>query len=154
MFLFDLSVALHVPIHEVKNWPQDIIDQYKAYNHLKPFTKNTEHQMMGFMIEILRNQNITKKHQYKTAEQMMPFLRGGLPAYLDDERLVLLRQQIGGILTDYARQDILGCILEEVQIQAQMPVRDEYFIQELIKIYHQHNNKNNKGSDEPSNEEE
>lgn len=106
------------------------------------------------MIEILRNQNITKKHQYKTAEQMMPFLRGGLPAYLDDERLVLLRQQIGGILTDYARQDMLNCIVEEVQIQAQMPERDEYFIQELIKIYHQHNNKNNKGSDDPSNEEE
>ncbi|TNI70191.1 hypothetical protein CF122_13400 [Aeromonas media] len=141
MFLFDLSIALSVPIHEIKQWPITIIDQYKAYNHLRHFTKNTDHELTGFIIELLRNQNISKKHQYKTAREMMPFLGGGLPKYLDDPRLVNLKKQLSSqYLPQEAIDEFKEKIAEEIQIQLQQEEQDQYFIEELIKIYQEHNN--------------
>jgi len=145
MFMFDLSVSLHVPIHEIKNWPLEIIDQYKAYNHIKHFTKNTDYELTGYMIELLRNQNITKKSQYKSSTELLPFLAGKLPDYLDDPRLVKLRKQMSmSCLPQEAIEDFRGKIAEEVQIQMQEKERDQYFISELIKLYQKYDNNNNK----------
>ncbi|MCR6739103.1 hypothetical protein NVV56_09390 [Aeromonas dhakensis] len=143
MFMFDLSVALHIPIFEIKNWPLEIIDQYKAYNHIKHFTKSTDHELTGYMIELLRNQHITKKSDYKSSSELLPFLNGKLPSYLDDPRLVNLRKQMSmDYLPPAAIEDFRGKIADEVQIQMQEKEKDHYFISELIKIYKQYDNNN------------
>lgn len=144
MFMFDLSVALNIPIFEIKNWPLEIIDQYKAYNHIKHFTKSTDHELTGYMIELLRNQNITKKSQYKSSTELLPFLNGKLPSYLDDPRLVRLRKQMSSQLPPEAIEDFREKIAKEVQIQMQEKEQDHYFISELIKIYKEYDNNNNK----------
>ncbi|HZG10389.1 MAG TPA: hypothetical protein VEZ91_00170 [Kurthia gibsonii] len=95
------------------------------------------------MIELLRNQNITKKSQYKSSSELLPFLNGELPMYLDDPRLVKLRKQMSmGYLPPEAIEDFRGKIAEEVQIQMQEKEKDHYFISELIKIYKQYDNNN------------
>ncbi|MFR9702205.1 hypothetical protein ACL00O_06860 [Aeromonas sanarellii] len=141
MFLFDLSITLSVPIHEIKQWPITIVDQYKAYNHLRHFTKNTDHELTGFIIELLRNQNITKKSDYKTAKQMMPFLSGELPDYLNDPRILKMRRQLSTPnLPKHVIDKFFVDLLEHIKDEIGKEEKDQYYIEELIKIYQEHNN--------------
>ena len=141
MFLFDLSIALSVPIHEIKQWPITIIDQYKAYNHLRHFTQSTDRELTGFIIELLRNKNITKKSDYKTSRQMMPFLDCKLPDYLNDSRIVKMRRKLSSQnIPQKVKDKFFDDLLVHIQEEMGKEDKDQYYIEQLINIYQEHNN--------------
>lgn len=140
MFIFDLSVALQTPVQEIREWSVQEIDEYRAYHHLRPFTKRIDHELNGFVIELLRNQHVTKQSQYKRAEELIPFLSGKLPAALDDPRIIQVRNVMAGkFIGEYALNDIKSKLLAELQYQSNEETKDEYYINEIIKLFHQCN---------------
>ncbi|WP_412705001.1 hypothetical protein Aerorivi_02393 [Aeromonas rivipollensis] len=136
MFIFELSIALKIPVFEIKEWPIEIIDQYRAMNIIRPFTERAKSIRDGFMIELLRNQNVTKKKDYKTMDELLPYLGNGLPEFMENEHVKTAIKQLGFATTIGHRfmiEDTLRLMKEEIDIELSKPFseRDMYVIKRL-----------------------
>ncbi|WOQ15187.1 hypothetical protein [Aeromonas media] len=136
MFIFELSIALKIPVFEIKEWPIEIIDQYRAMNIIRPFTERAKSIRDGFMIELLRNQNVTKKKDYKTMDELLPYLGNGLPEFMENEHVKMAIKQLGfatNIGHRFMIEDTLRLMKEEIDIELSKPSseRDMYVIKRL-----------------------
>ena len=136
MFIFELSIALKIPVFEIKEWPIEIIDQYRAMNIIRPFTERAKSIRDGFMIELLRNQNVTKKKDYKTMDELLPYLGNGLPEFMENEHVKTAIKQLDFATTIGHRfmiEDTLRLMKEEIDIELSKPSseRDMYVIKRL-----------------------
>ena len=155
MFLYELSIVLKIPVHELKEWPVETLDEYRAFNLIRPFTKRADQHLQGYIIELLRNQNVTKKHQYKRADELIPYLKDGLPKFLEHELVLKAKSLLGSARTEWARKDVLTKIGETVEeeLSKGTDTRDNYLISELMKIARitraeiSNNDKNNNNKD-------
>lgn len=134
-FMFELSIALGVPIHEIKEWPYETINEYRAFNAIAPFTKEADHTLLGYMIALLRNQNVTKKSNMKNMTDLVPWLERKLPEYLEHELIIKARRLSAVARTEYAIFDLIGHIDETIQDELQKgDKKDSYLIHRLMEI--------------------
>lgn len=137
--MLELSLALGVTIQEIEQWPIDVIDEYRSLNLITPFTKAVDTAREGLLIEIVRNQKITKRSQYRTAGELLPYLSGGVPDYLEHPKVKIALNLIGMVRTETARANVCNDIFDEIMQQLKLPEteRDEYLIRRLSEIYQQ-----------------
>lgn len=130
-----LSVALKIPVHDIMEWPNDIINSYRAYNLLFPFSHVADMHREGLVIELLRNQNVTKKHHYKSADDLIPYLKHELPKQFEHPDLLKANKLLSIAMNEETRKEIMGHIWETLSHAAQQPDKDEYLIRGLAKLY-------------------
>ncbi|HHG3075760.1 TPA: hypothetical protein ACPVXB_001018 [Vibrio parahaemolyticus] len=141
-FLLQLSLALKVPIQELEQYPASVIQEYKALNIVSPFINDSKLAIEGFKLETHRNQNVSKKKDYRTAEQLLPFL-SKYPEHLEHETIKKVNNLLNVCLTEEAKTDLLTKISEEIEQEHNKEDPDLYLIHRLSEIYL--NNYNNKG---------
>lgn len=130
-----LSIALGVPVFELEQYPQSVIQEYKALNIVSPFTNDAKNQVDGLLIQLIRNQNVSKKEHLKAADELLPFLKE-YPDYLEHPTIKKLNSVVSSITTPEQTAHLLNQIAEEVQLEKEKPEPDEYLIHRLVEIYH------------------
>ncbi len=71
----------------------------------------------------------------------MPFLSGELPDYLNDPRILKMRRQLSTPnLPKHVIDKFFADLLEHIKDEIGKEEKDQYYIEELIKIYQEHNN--------------
>lgn len=126
---------MKVPVQDIMEWPLNILNSYRAYNLLYPFSHVAEMHREALVIELLRNQNVTKKHQYKQADEIIPYLKHKLPDSFEHPDILKANKLLAIAMNDDARKEIMGHIWETLTHAAQQPDKDEYLIRGLAKIY-------------------
>ncbi|EJG0782049.1 hypothetical protein C2F72_RS01375 [Vibrio parahaemolyticus] len=129
-----LSIALGVPVFELEQYPQSVIQEYKALNIVSPFTNDAKNQMEGLLIQLIRNQNVTKREHLKSADELLPFLKE-YPSYLEHPTIKKLLNLVSNISTPEQTAHLLNKIAEEIQLEKEKPEPDEYLIHRLVEIY-------------------
>lgn len=132
--MFDLSISLGKPIHEIQEWPLEVIDEYKAYNLLTPFTKRVDHELQGYLISLIRNQNVTKKSQFKGMDELLPFLKGELSRELEHELVNKAFMLFGNTRTVKAKEHLIKTIDETIAEEYGKEDRDDYLISRLFMV--------------------
>lgn len=133
-FLLQLSVALSVPVFELEQWPYDIIQEYRALNVVSPFIQDAENTRDGILIQLIRNQNVTKKQHIRTAEQILPYLQE-FPEYLEHPTVKKVQGLISCCRTDEALADLMNKVAEEIEIEGTKESPDKYVLARLSDIY-------------------
>ena len=136
----ELSIKLGVPYFEIETWPLEAVNKYMALNLMRPFTHSADFIREGFIIELLRNQNCTKKSQYRDMTQLIPYTSLKLPDYMEHPDIRKLKKAVDMALTFNIKpmiDDIKENILDEISIQLakQVEDRDEYIIKRCAEIY-------------------
>ncbi|MFQ2317043.1 hypothetical protein ACK32N_07750 [Aeromonas caviae] len=137
MFIMDLSIALHTPAHVIRSWPVELIDEYRAYNVIKPFTKHVDQLIQAKQVEYIRNQNVTKEKDWVGVDELFPFLKQELPRAFEHEDVKEYKDAIKhfSMLHPEAREEILdemrGRVLEEHRKGTES---DTYVIRALSKL--------------------
>lgn len=138
MFIFELSVVLHTPVFEIKQWPIEIIDQYRAMNMIRPFTDRSQAIREGYLIELFRNRNVTKEKDWVSKEKLFPYLGDGLPDFLEHEYVKKAIEQIGlakKLGHKYMLEDTLKRMNEQIQLEYEKgEERDMYLIKRFHKM--------------------
>lgn len=133
-FLLQLSLKLGVPIHELEEYPASTINEYKALNLVSPFINDSEIVREGLLLQLIRNQNVTKKQHMKTAEQLLPYLQE-YPDYLEHPTIKKLNSLLKSCTSDEQVSSIMEKVLEEIEIESKKVEPDQYLISRLYGIY-------------------
>lgn len=133
-FLLQLSLKLGVPIFELETWPAQVIQEYRALNVVAPFTQDAENWRDGIQIQMVRNQNITKKQHYKTAEELLPYLQA-FPEFLEHEKVIKVLGLIKVCSGPEQVANLMDMVSEEIEIESKKDEPDHYLISRLIEIY-------------------
>lgn len=136
-FLLQLSLALHVPIFQLEQYPQSIINEYKALNIVSPFTTDAIAVRDGILLSLIRNQNVSKKKDLRTAEEILPYLKE-YPEYLEHPLIKKLNNTIHTFVTDEQTQSLLKNVIEEIEIESNKHDPDPYVIARLTEFYSNH----------------
>lgn len=88
----------------------DVINDYRGYNIVKPFTKNVDQMMLGKIVEYLRNQNVTKEKDWVGLTELFPHMKGEIPEFMEHETVKEFRDAIKHfpMLHEEAIEEILG----------------------------------------------
>ncbi|MCU8498499.1 hypothetical protein M2G70_07450 [Vibrio vulnificus] len=132
-FLLQLSLALHVPIQELEQYPASIIQEYRALNFVSPFVNDAILSREGLSIQFLRNQNITKQQHYKTADELLPYLKE-YPDYLEHDLVKKVLSLLSTVGTEEAKADLLTKISEEIVLEQNKENPDKYLLFRLQEI--------------------
>ncbi|WP_330544497.1 hypothetical protein V0242_11800 [Aeromonas hydrophila] len=111
-----------------------MIDEYKAYNLLTPFTKRVDHELQGYLISLIRNQNVTKKSQFKGMDELLPFLKGELKKELEHELVNKAFMLFGNTRTVKAKEHLIKTIDETIVEEYGKEDRDDYLISRLYMV--------------------
>lgn len=126
----------------MKEWPVDILDQYRAMNLIRPFTNRSEQMREGYIIELLRNQNVTKKKDYKTMVEILPYLGDKLPDFLEHEFVKKALDQISLAKTlghKFMLKDTIDRMIEQIQLEYDKGEgKDEYVIKRFVNLINEH----------------
>ena len=133
-----LSLALHIPIQEIEEYPISIINEYRALNIVSPFVNDAELIRDGLLLSLIRNQNVTEQSQVKTAEDILPYL-SEFPAYLEHETIIKINSLLSVCKSDEGRADVFDKILEEVELEKSKEKPDLYLISRMTEITKQNN---------------
>ncbi|KFA99268.1 hypothetical protein [Vibrio sp. ER1A] len=88
-------------------------------------------------MQLIRNQNVSKKQHIKTAEQILPYLQE-YPDYLEHPTIKKVLGLVSMIKSDEQMADLMNKVLEEIDIENKKDKPDEYLISRLSDIYHKH----------------
>lgn len=135
-FLLQLSLALHIPVQELEQYPSSLIQEYRALNIVSPFTNDSQLVRDGLLIELIRNQNVSKKKDYRSAEQILPYL-AKYPDYLEHPVVKKASNLISLCKSSEQKKDLLSKIKEEIELEQGKQDSDDYLISRLSHIYHQ-----------------
>lgn len=133
-FLLQLSIKLGVPIQVLEEYPASIINEYKALNVVSPFTNDSELVREGLNLQLVRNQNVTKKQHMKTAEEILPYLQE-YPDYLEHPTIKKLSGLLKSCISDEQVSALMKSVLEEIEIESNKNEPDQYLISRLYGIY-------------------
>ncbi|MGL4843927.1 MAG: hypothetical protein ACRC2Y_04825 [Aeromonas veronii] len=133
-FLLQLSLKLGVPVFELETWPAQVIQEYRALNVVAPFTQDAENWRDGIQIQMVRNQNITSKQHYKTAEELLPYLQE-YPEFLEHKQVSKVLGLIKVCPDPEQVANLMDKVREEIEIESQKDDPDHYLISRLIEIY-------------------
>ena len=140
----DLSVSLHIPAHEIRQWPIEVIDDYRAYAAVKPFTKSVDQLLIAKIVEYIRNQNVTKEKDWVGVTELFKFMNHELPESFEHDDVKEFKEAIKHfpMLHEQAREEILGemdtKILEEFSKGSE---GDPYVIQTVKKLRYENTHK-------------
>ncbi|MFM5230921.1 hypothetical protein ACET9H_16910 [Aeromonas media] len=135
--MIDLSLKLGTPISTLKeSLSVDDYIAYRAFNYLNPFTQRSKLQREGLQLEIEINQNITKKSQYRKAEEFLPYLSSS-PDWLEHPLVKKAKSLLSTAKTEAAIQDRLSVIAETLTDEISKPAdeQDQYLITRLYELY-------------------
>lgn len=139
-FLLQLSLVLKVPVFELEQWPASVIQEYRALNVVSPFTKDADNIRDGLLIQLVRNQNVTKKEHYKTADKLLPYLQT-YPEFLEHPTVKKAESLLNTCVLPKQRENILNLITEEIQLEREKPEPDDYVIFRLTEILNKEQSK-------------
>lgn len=137
MFIFELSIALKIPSFEIKQWPIQIIDEYRALNIVRPFTERAQAIREGYFIELFRNRNVTKEKDWVSKEKLFPYLGDSLPDFIEHPLVKKAVEQIGlakRLGHKYMLEDTLKRMEEQIQIENAKPEHDMYLIRRYVQL--------------------
>lgn len=129
-----LSLKLGVPVHELERYPVSEINEYKALNVISPFVNDSELMREGLLLQLIRNQNITKKQHLKTAEQLLPYLKD-YPDFLEHPTIKKVNTLLNSGISKEQEAHLLEKVLEEIDIESNKDEPDQYLISRLYQIY-------------------
>ncbi len=90
------------------------------------------------MIQLVRNQNVTKKQHYKTAEELLPYLQE-YPEHLEHPTVKKVLGIIGACMESQQLAELMQKIVEEIEIEEGKEDPDQYLIHRLSNTYLTHN---------------
>lgn len=130
-------MSLKIPIQELREWPIDVIDDYRAYDLLTPFTPRAQMHREGFIAASIRNQNCTKQSQIVRADELFPYLKDGVPDYLEDPTILEVKRSLSNLFVPlWVRQDLCEQMRNVINEELDKPQKeqDTYLIQGLYQI--------------------
>lgn len=126
-----------MPVFELEKYPQSVIQEYKALNIVSPFTNDAQISRDGLLIQLIRNQNVTKKQHLRTAEELLPYLKE-YPDYLEHPTIKKVNTILSNIKSDEQMAHILKSIAEEIEIETAKDEPDSYLVNRLSQLYIKH----------------
>jgi hypothetical protein len=133
-FLLQLSIKLGIPAFELEQWPASLIQEYRALNIVSPFTQDAENWRDGIQIQMVRNQNVTKKQHYKTAEELLPYLQE-YPEHLEHPTIKKVMGLVKSCNGAQQLAELMKKVLEEIEIEEGKEDPDAYLISRLSELY-------------------
>lgn len=138
----ELALAWGRPLHELENLPTKTIAEFKALNAISPFTHEAQSWREGLMCTIMYNQGATKKSQTKSVGELFPYLKTGLPDWIEDEVVLHAKRLVQSIAsqslsprTMEANLEFIRCkIREQIDSEMKEPVVDNYRIRKLTEL--------------------
>lgn len=122
-----------MPIFEIEQWDWNVIHEYKALNYLSPFTEDAQAQRDGLLLQILYNQNISKKQNLKQAEELLPYLSKE-PEWLEHELVKKAKSFIKLSTSPEMLADTLNKITEELKMELDKEEPDTFLVYKLIQL--------------------
>ena len=134
--MIELSLKLGIPTFEIENWPISVVDEYKAHNYLNKFTTKAEATRQALMVQLLWNQNNTKKSQFVPYTDLFPYLADN-PEWLEHDQIKKAIKILNTLMTVEQYTDFSQKILEEISIERNKPIgeQDKFYIGRLIDLY-------------------
>ena len=83
---------------------------------------------------MVRNQNVTKKQHYKTAEELLPYLQE-YPEHLEHPTVKKVMGLVGACANDKQLAELMKKVIEEIEIEEAKDEPDFYLIHRLSEIY-------------------
>lgn len=130
-------MSLKISIQELREWPIDVIDDYRAYDLLTPFTPRAQMHREGFIAASIRNQHCTKQSQIVRADELFPYLKEGIPDYLEDPTILEAKRSLSNSFVPlWVRQDLCEQMMKVINEELDKPQKeqDAYLIQGLYRI--------------------
>lgn len=127
-------MKLGIPVFELEQWPASTIQEYRALNVVSPFIQDSENWRDGIQIQMIRNQNVTKKQHYKTAEELLPYLQE-YPEHLEHPTIKKVLGLVGACANANQLAELTKKIVEEIEIEEAKEDPDAYLIHRLSEIY-------------------
>ena len=124
---------------ELEQWPASVIQEYRALNVVSPFTKDADNIRDGLLIQLVRNQNVTKKQHYKTADELLPYLQT-YPEFLEHPTVKKAESLLKCVLP-MQREYALNEIAKVIQSEREKPEPDDYVIFRLTEILNKEQSK-------------
>lgn len=90
------------------------------------------------LLQIVRNQNVSKKQHLKRADELLPYLQE-YPEYLEHPTVKKVFSLISVCKTDEQMADLMMKVHEEIELERKKDEPDEYVISRLTEIYFKHN---------------
>ncbi|EHM6953372.1 hypothetical protein KGV31_002171 [Vibrio parahaemolyticus] len=122
---------------EIEQWPQSVIQEYKALNIVSPFTNDAKNQTEGLLIQLIRNQNVTEKKYFRSANQLLPYLNE-FPEYLEHPTVKKLNSLISSMHSEEQMANLMMKVKEEIELELNKDEPDDYLIARLSQLYFKH----------------
>ncbi|ELA9841219.1 hypothetical protein V4F87_003261 [Vibrio parahaemolyticus] len=106
-------------------------------NVVSPFINDARNQIDGYTIQLLRNQNVSKRQHFKSADELLPYLKE-YPEYLEHPTVKKAFELIKNCHSDELMAELLEKIKEEIELEISKDEPDEYVISRLSEIYQNH----------------
>ncbi|WP_347368027.1 hypothetical protein [Vibrio vulnificus] len=88
----------------------------------------------GILLSLIRNQNVVKKKDLVSADQILPYLKE-YPDYLEHPTIKKVQGLINSCQSNELLADLLEKIAEEIELESNKDKPDEYLISRLSEIY-------------------
>lgn len=145
MFLLKLTIATGWSIEYVENLPESVISEYMALNSISPFTYEAQSHRDGLIASILYNKDLTKKKDLKSPDELIPYLKQGVPEWLQDSMVVKAKRLLESAKVSFSFSkdkeayqqniDLIKLkIKEEIEIEKNKKKSDKLRIAELNKL--------------------
>lgn len=128
-----------MPIEYIESLPMSVLDEFTALNALSPFTHDAQAYREGLMTTLIYNNNVSKKSDAKSVQDLFPYLSGDTPEWIEDDRIKKAKDLLKSIqchLLDAETYEqnysfIKHKIQEEISMEKTKPNPDKYVIDKL-----------------------
>lgn len=131
--MISLSLELKVPLHELYEYPQEILDEYRAYNIIAPFGHDMKNYLVGAQMAMSINKDLPKKDRV-TVSDLFPFM-AQYPKNIEDKLIATANR----LLEHKTGKHLLKALEEEIYPRIEFELKqdeiDEYRIRRLASIY-------------------
>ncbi|WP_068871980.1 hypothetical protein [Edwardsiella tarda] len=140
--MLQLSLKLGVPVFEIEQWPLSVIAEYKAENMLMPFTDAAQAYRDGLALQFMYNQNVTKRHNIKYYDDLLPYLKQDQDWY-EHEVVVHTKKTLAQVskISEFALSDVLDKVNKAIEEERAKDDPDQYLIVKLSQLYREYNSK-------------
>lgn len=131
--MISLSLELKVPLHELYEYPQDILDEYRAYNIIAPFGHDMKNYLLGAQMAMSVNKDLPKKDRI-TASDLFPFM-AQYPKNIEDKLISTASRLLEHKTGKYLLQALEEEIYPRIEFELKQDEIDEYRVRRLASIY-------------------
>ncbi len=131
--MISLSLELKVPLHELYDYPQDIIDEYRAYNIIAPFGHDMKNYLVGAQMAMAVNKDLPKKDRI-TASDLFPFMAQH-PKNIEDKLISTASRLLEHKTGKYLLQALEEEIYPRIEFELKQDDIDEYRVRRLASMY-------------------